>query len=157
MLSPTSSSTTMAASRLAPSSVPQLGSSAPPNIVIRRRRGDHQVHCRGVLLARIEARRLPLRDGRSLQGLPLEGLIMNQSWVVLRNASWVRSDSYVDYGVVVAGWFEYSVPMVTTEGCLVASTNGGCKAIHLSGGPISVLLRDGMTRAPSLLNLLSLI
>jgi hydroxymethylglutaryl-CoA reductase (NADPH) len=30
----------------------------------------------------------------------------------------------------------------------VASTNRGCKAIHLSGGATSVLLRDAMTRAP---------
>ncbi|KAK2987108.1 hypothetical protein RJ640_011819 [Escallonia rubra] len=33
---------------------------------------------------------------------------------------------------------EYSVPMATTDGCLVASTNSGCKAI---------LLKDGMTKA----------
>ncbi|KAF9613666.1 hypothetical protein IFM89_009554, partial [Coptis chinensis] len=43
---------------------------------------------------------------------------------------------------------EYSVPIATTEGCLVASTNRGCKAIHVSGGATSVLLRDAMTRAP---------
>ncbi|MCO5590333.1 hypothetical protein L7F22_044302 [Adiantum nelumboides] len=44
--------------------------------------------------------------------------------------------------------FEYMVPMATTEGCLVASTKQGCKAICMSGGATSVLLRDGMTRAP---------
>ncbi|XP_062072971.1 3-hydroxy-3-methylglutaryl-coenzyme A reductase 2 [Humulus lupulus] len=38
--------------------------------------------------------------------------------------------------------------MATTEGFLIASTNRACKAIHLSGGATSVLLRDGMTRAP---------
>ncbi|KAJ4969247.1 hypothetical protein NE237_015948 [Protea cynaroides] len=42
---------------------------------------------------------------------------------------------------------EYTVPMVITEGCLVASTNRGCKAIYALGGATRVLLRDGMTRA----------
>lgn len=43
---------------------------------------------------------------------------------------------------------EYMVPMATTEGCLVASTNRGCKAICSSGGATAVVLKDGMTRAP---------
>jgi len=40
------------------------------------------------------------------------------------------------------------VPMATTEGCLVASTNRGCKAILEGGGARSVVYRDGMARAP---------
>lgn len=60
---------------------------------------------------------------------------------------------YVQIPVGVAGpllldGLEYSVPMATTEGCLVASANRGCKAINVSGGANSMLLRDGMTRAP---------
>merc|ERR1712232_483150 len=35
-------------------------------------------------------------------------------------------------------------------GCLVASTNRGCKAITSGSGAISSLLRDGITRAPCL-------
>ncbi|WVZ49755.1 hypothetical protein U9M48_001084 [Paspalum notatum var. saurae] len=39
--------------------------------------------------------------------------------------------------------------MATTEDCLVASTNCGCKAIDESGGASSILLRDRMPRAPA--------
>jgi len=35
--------------------------------------------------------------------------------------------------------------MATTEGCLVASTNRGCKAIYVFRGASAVVLRDGMT------------
>ena len=42
----------------------------------------------------------------------------------------------------------YYLPMATTEGVLVASTNRGCKAINAGGGATTVLTGDGMTRGP---------
>jgi hydroxymethylglutaryl-CoA reductase (NADPH) len=40
------------------------------------------------------------------------------------------------------------VPMATTEGCLVASTNRGAKAISAGSGAFAEVIRDGITRAP---------
>jgi hydroxymethylglutaryl-CoA reductase (NADPH) len=40
------------------------------------------------------------------------------------------------------------VPMATTEGCLVASTNRGAKAISQGSGAHARIVRDGITRAP---------
>lgn len=60
---------------------------------------------------------------------------------------------YVPVPVGVAGPLlldgkEFYVPIATTEGCLVASTNRGCRAITLSGGASARVLADGMTRGP---------
>ncbi|KAJ4942193.1 hypothetical protein JOQ06_012059 [Pogonophryne albipinna] len=43
---------------------------------------------------------------------------------------------------------QFQVPMATTEGCLVASTNRGCRAIALGGGANCRILADSMTRGP---------
>ncbi|KAJ3333942.1 3-hydroxy-3-methylglutaryl-coenzyme A (HMG-CoA) reductase isozyme, partial [Kappamyces sp. JEL0680] len=42
----------------------------------------------------------------------------------------------------------FQIPMATTEGCLVASTSRGCKAITLGGGARTEVVNDGMSRGP---------
>lgn len=51
-------------------------------------------------------------------------------------------------GPLVIDGQPYYLPMATTEGVLVASTNRGCKAINAAGGAMTVLTGDGMTRGP---------
>lgn len=61
---------------------------------------------------------------------------------------------YVPVPVGVAGPLlinnsPFYIPMATTEGCLVASTTRGCKAINSAGGLNIKILKRGMTRAPA--------
>lgn len=60
---------------------------------------------------------------------------------------------YVPIPVGIAGPLtidgtKHYVPMATTEGCLVASTNRGCRALADSQGVKSKIVADGMTRGP---------
>ncbi|KAL3624327.1 3-hydroxy-3-methylglutaryl-coenzyme A (HMG-CoA) reductase isozyme [Castilleja foliolosa] len=103
--------------------------------------------CRRAASIRREA--LQRTTGKSLSGLPLEGF----NYDAILGQCCEMPIGYVQIPVGIAGPLlldgkEFAVPMATTEGCLVASTNRGCKAIYASGGATSVILRDGMTRAP---------
>lgn len=51
-------------------------------------------------------------------------------------------------GPMIIDGVPYHIPMATTEGCLVASTMRGCKAINSGGGVTTILTSDGMTRGP---------
>jgi len=51
-------------------------------------------------------------------------------------------------GPLMIDGIKIHIPMATTEGCLVASTSRGCKAINASGGANTVLTQDAMTRGP---------
>lgn len=51
-------------------------------------------------------------------------------------------------GPLVIDGTPYHIPMATTEGCLVALTMRGCKAINAGGGVTTILTGDGMTRGP---------
>ncbi|XP_031094763.1 3-hydroxy-3-methylglutaryl-coenzyme A reductase-like [Ipomoea triloba] len=114
-----------------------------PSYSLESKLGD----CKRAAAIRREA--LERITGKSLDGLPLE----NFDYESILGQCCEMPVGYVQIPVGIAGPLlldgeEYSVPMATTEGCLVASTNRGCKAIYASGGATSVLLRDGMTRAP---------
>lgn len=114
-----------------------------PSYSLESRLGD----CRWAAAIRHEA--VQRVSGRSLEGLPVAGF----DYESILGQCCEMPIGFVQIPVGVAGPLlldgkEYTVPMATTEGCLVASTNRGCKAIHVSGGASAVVLRDGMTRAP---------
>nr|QEV81805.1 Hydroxymethylglutaryl-CoA reductase [Prunella vulgaris]QEY10156.1 hydroxymethylglutaryl-CoA reductase [Scutellaria barbata] len=114
-----------------------------PSYALESKLGD----CHRAASVRREA--LQRTTGKSLAGLPLEGF----NYETILGQCCEMPVGYVQIPVGIAGpllldGVEYSVPMATTEGCLVASTNRGCKAILASGGASSVVHKDGMTRAP---------
>jgi len=115
-----------------------------PSYVLETSLGD----CRRAAGIRREAlRRI---TGRDMDGLPLDGF----DYASILGQCCELPVGYVQLPVGVAGPLlldgrRLYVPMATTEGCLVASTNRGFKAIAESGGASSVILRDGMTRAPA--------
>ncbi|KAL6220830.1 hypothetical protein ACLB2K_008584 [Fragaria x ananassa] len=118
-------------------------SGATPSYTLESNLGD----CRRAAAIRREALQRTTR--RSLEGLPLEGFDYDS----ILGQCCEMPIGYVQIPVGVAGPLllngeELTVPMATTEGCLVASTNRGCKAIYVSGGAHCVILKDGMTRAP---------
>ncbi|AQK54713.1 3-hydroxy-3-methylglutaryl-coenzyme A reductase 2, partial [Zea mays] len=118
-------------------------SGALPSHHLESRLGD----CRRAARLRREA--LRRMTGRGVEGLPLDGM----DYQAILGQCCEMPVGYVQMPVGVAGPLlldgkQYHVPMATTEGCLVASVNRGCRAIAASGGAFSVLLRDAMSRAP---------
>ncbi|XP_049394310.1 3-hydroxy-3-methylglutaryl-coenzyme A reductase 3 [Solanum stenotomum] len=114
-----------------------------PSYSLESKLGD----CKRAAFIRKEA--LQRSSGKSLEGLPLDGF----DYESILGQCCEMPIGYIQIPVGIAGPLllngkEFSVPMATTEGCLVASTNRGCKAIYVSGGATSVLFRDAMTRAP---------
>lgn len=104
---------------------------------------ERGVHIRRLLLATLDPR------GESLENLPYT----SYDYSKVMGACCENVVGYVPIPVGVAGPLllngkEYHVPMATTEGCLVASTNRGCRAIKLGGGAAARVVDDFMTRAP---------
>lgn len=101
------------------------------------------VHVRRLLLEQND----PL--GKSLATLPYT----RYDYSLVLGACCENVVGYMPIPVGIAGPLlldgkKYHVPMATTEGCLIASTNRGCRALTLGGGVRSSIVGDGMTRAP---------
>ncbi|XP_062516994.1 3-hydroxy-3-methylglutaryl-coenzyme A reductase-like isoform X2 [Corticium candelabrum] len=90
-----------------------------------------------------------LKDSQAMDNIPHA----NYNYDLVIGACCENVVGYIPIPVGVVGPLlldgqQYTVPMATTEGTLVASTNRGCSALRRAGGVSSVLLSDGMTRGP---------
>ena len=88
-------------------------------------------------------------DPSSMENLPYT----NYNYSLVSGACCENVIGYMPIPVGYAGPLlldgeSFYVPMSTTEGALVASTNRGCRAVSSSGGIKSSILGDGMTRGP---------
>lgn len=98
----------------------------------------------------VDSKLASLSRGNALQNLPSEPSL-DYGRVFGANCEIVVGYVPLPVGLVgpltINGQTVY-VPMATTEGCLVASTNRGAKAITAGGGAMAEIVRDGITRAP---------
>ena len=96
---------------------------------------------------------LETAEAESARGLPYGDFDFNNFYTQVLGTNCENVIGYVPIPVGFVGPLllsgqEHYVPLATTEGALVASTNRGCRAITESGGASSHVFRDGMTRAP---------
>ncbi len=105
--------------------------------------------------ASMVARRLALEKILGVQLPSIGSTIIDYSEVKNRNAENVIGATQIPLGISgpikVNGDYargDFYVPLATTEGALIASVNRGAKAVSLSGGVKTKILKDEMTRAP---------
>lgn len=89
----------------------------------------------------------------SSRGLPFQSFDVNNFYQQVLGKNCENVVGFVPMPVGFVGPLkldekEFYVPLATTEGALVASTNRGCRAITESGGATSSIFSDAMSRAP---------
>jgi len=140
-----------------PSNLKELPNSEIATLVLQDKIKDHQLEKLLDPHRAVEVRRLKfnakldsLGNGGALAELPHKH-DLDYKRVLGANCEIVVG--YIPIPVGMAGPMTLNgesvyIPMATTEGCLVASTNRGCKAISQGSGASSTILKDGITRAP---------
>lgn len=140
-----------------PGNLKELPNSEIASLVLQNKIKDHQLEKLLDPHRAVEVRRLKfdaqldsLGNGGSLAELPHKH-DLDYKRVLGANCEIVVG--YIPIPVGMAGPITLNgesvyIPMATTEGCLVASTNRGCKAITQGSGASSTILKDGITRAP---------
>lgn len=144
-------------SSFSPADLKELPNSEVASLVLQNKIKDHQLEKLLDPHRAVEVRRLKfdslldsLGCGGALTELPHEH-DLDYKRVLGANCEIVVG--YIPIPVGMAGPVTLNgesvyIPMATTEGCLVASTNRGCKAISQGSGASSTILKDGITRAP---------
>ncbi|RIA91966.1 hydroxymethylglutaryl-coenzyme A reductase-domain-containing protein [Glomus cerebriforme] len=104
---------------------------------------------RAVKIRRALISRASITKTLETSALPME----NYDYSKVMGACCENVIGYMQIPVGVAGPLNIDgelihIPMATTEGCLVASTARGCKAINAGGGATTIITKDGMTRGP---------
>ena len=140
-----------------PTNLKELSNNEIASLVLQDKIKDHQLEKLLDPHRAVEVRRLKfdskldsLGNGGALSELPHQH-DLDYKRVLGANCEIVVG--YVPIPVGMAGPITLNgesvyIPMATTEGCLVASTNRGCKAITQGSGASSTILKDGITRAP---------
>jgi len=154
------SSTTTSTSSTSTEDLSQRSNDEIAQLVISHQIKDHTLEKRFDTHRAVEIRRLAfdhklssLGNASALSSLPYQHSL-DYSSVYGANCEIVVG--YVPLPVGMVGPVTLNnesvyIPMATTEGCLVASTNRGCKAISQGGsGAHSRIVKDGITRAPCL-------
>ncbi len=114
---------------------------------------EKQLDCHRAVTVRrlvVEQKLASLGHSGALEGLPYE---TDLDYSRVHGANCEIVVGYVPLPVGIIGPLtingeSFYIPMATTEGCLVASTNRGAKAITEGGGALAQIVRDGITRAP---------